>query len=131
MMLKLTKAEEEIMQAIWSLEQATVGDVIGWIKTNSNGKEQPANSTISTMLRIMEDKGFLSHSTVGRVFLYSALIDKAQYATQSLQMLVTDYFEGSSRHLISALVQQEKLSQHEIADLQALLHQATMKKSGK
>lgn len=130
-MLKLTKAEEDIMHAMWALEKATVGEVINWLEANSEGGERFANSTISTMLRIMEEKGFLTHTTIGRVFLYTPQIKKEQYASASLKSLVTDYFEGSPRHLISALVQHEKLSKRDLADLQALLDQAATKKSKK
>jgi BlaI family transcriptional regulator, penicillinase repressor len=118
-MPRFTRVEEEIMQAIWALGTATVGDVIGWIEANS--AEKPANSTISTMLRIMEEKGFLTHITVGRVFLYSALISKEQYAKDSLLTLVSDYFGGSAQSLVSTLVQDETISKTEMDALLAQL----------
>ncbi len=127
-MFKFTKAEEEIMHAIWSLKAATVGDVLQWLESHGKTGEKPANSTISTMLRIMEEKGYLTHTTVGRVFLYSARITKKQYARQSLAALITDYFQGSPSELISTLVEQEKLSPSDLTDLQKLLDNADKKK---
>ena len=120
-MAKFTKAEEEIMHAIWALGKATVGDVVNHIMASSADK--PANSTISTMLRIMEEKGYLTHEVVGRIFLYAPAITKADYAKTSLSTLVSDYFGGSAQNLVSALVKTESLKESELNALALLLDQ--------
>lgn len=121
-MQKLTKAEEEIMQALWDLSTGTVGAVRSWLETHVKG-EKPAHSTTSTLLRIMSEKGFVGHKAFGRTFEYYPLISKEAYSRQSLGQMVDDYFSGSAAQLVSFLVRDEKLSDAEVDALKKLLDQ--------
>lgn len=103
----LTKAEEEIMQVIWHIGPSTVGQVRDEMEKNS--AEKPAHSTISTMLRILVEKGFLTYKAYGRTFEYSPVLSKEDYSRQSLQKLVSDYFGGSMNRLVSFLVEEKEL----------------------
>jgi predicted transcriptional regulator len=115
-MNKLTKAEEELMQLIWELGECTVGDVRTRIAADQGG-QKPPHSTISTMLRILSDKGFLSHRSYGRTFVYTANLSKADYSRQSLRALLGDYFGGSARRMVSFLVAKNDLSLEELSEL--------------
>lgn len=115
-MKKLTKAEEEIMQIIWQIAPCTVGDIRDYIE-GELGQKKPPHSTISTMVRILDEKGFLTHKTYGRTFVYSPAVSKEQYSKQSIQKLVQDYFGGSMNRLVSFLVQEENLTLDELSDL--------------
>ena len=115
-MKKLTRAEEEIMQAIWALGEGTVGDIRTYLEEQLQ-LPKPAQSTVSTIARILLEKGFLEHRTYGRTFVYSPKVSKEEYSRQSLQKLVSDYFGGSTNSLVSFLVKEEDLSLEELNDL--------------
>jgi predicted transcriptional regulator len=120
-MQRLTKSEEEIMQALWYLGTGTVGDVRVWLEQHIR-EEKPAHSTVSTMLRILCDKGFLDYKVHGKTFEYKPLVSKEAYSRQSLGQMVNHYFEGSAANLVSFLVRNEQLSEEEIENLKKLLN---------
>ena len=99
-MKRLTKAEEDIMHIIWRLERCTVSDIRDDIQQET-GKEKPPHSTISTIVRILEDKGFLDHKAYGRTYEYFPVISKKDYSRKTLKKFVSDYFEGSMNELVS------------------------------
>lgn len=112
-MEKLTKAEEEVMQIIWRLERCTVRD----IREDIGGEKLPPHSTISTFVRILEEKGFVNHKAYGRTYEYFPIIEKEAYSKRSLHKLVDEYFEGSMNSLVSFLVKENDLSIKELGDL--------------
>ena len=112
-MKKLTKAEEEIMQIIWRLGRCTVRN----IREDIGGDPLPPHSSISTIVRILEDKGFLGHKAYGRTYEYFSLISKEDYSKKSLRKLVNDYFEGSMKRLVSFMVEEDALSVKELSQL--------------
>lgn len=120
-MQKLTKSEEEIMQALWTLGSGTVGEVRNWLETHVKD-EKPAHSTVSTMLRILCEKGFLTYKVHGKTFEYLPSVTKETYGRQSLDQMVNHYFSGSAANLVSFLVKDEQLSAQEIEDLKKLLN---------
>jgi predicted transcriptional regulator len=115
-MKRLTKAEEEIMQMIWQLERCTVSDLRSDIQKETGG-EKPPHSTISTIVRILEEKGFVDHKAYGRTYEYFPLVSKEDYSRKSLKKLVSDYFEGSMNNLVSFLVKEENIDKEEITRL--------------
>lgn len=119
-MNKLTRVEEEIMQHIWRLERCTVRDVIDALAQ----EPKPPHSTISSVMRILEKKGFLDHKAYGRTYEYFPIIDKESYSKASLKDLVKDYFGGSAKRLVSFLVQKDDLSLDELSDMVQRLDQA-------
>ncbi len=114
-MKKLTRAEEEIMHIVWELGSCTVGDIRSRIEEKEGKK--PPHSTISTVLRILSDKGFLTYEAFGRTHVYQPAVTKEEYSAQSLDQLVSDYFGGSADRLVSFLVKREDLSLDELNDL--------------
>ncbi|MEQ8705570.1 MAG: BlaI/MecI/CopY family transcriptional regulator [Phaeodactylibacter sp.] len=122
-MKKLTKAEEEIMQIIWEIAPCTVSDIRTYM-VEELGLKKPPHSTVSTMVRILDDKkGFLKHKAYGRTFVYEPAVTKEAYSRQSVQTLVQDYFGGSMNRLVSFLVQEEDLSLRELNDLMEKLEE--------
>ena len=115
-MKRLTKAEEEIMQIIWRLERCTVSDIREVVQEASGGTKPP-HSTISTIVRILEDKGFLDHKAYGRTYEYFPIISKEDYSHRTLNKFVSDYFDGSMNRLVSFLVKEEKIDLDALNDL--------------
>ncbi len=115
-MKRLTKAEEDIMQIIWQLNRCTVSDVRDFI-AKENGEKKPPHSTISTIVRILEEKGFLDHKAYGRTYEYFPVVSKADYSRRTLKKFVSDYFEGSMNELVSFLVKEEKIDMEELSKL--------------
>ena len=115
-MQKLTKAEEEIMQIIWTLGPCTVSDIRTYIAEELK-QEKPPHSSISTIVRILEKKQFLNHKAYGRTYEYHPLITKEAYSDFSLNKLVSDYFEGSPNRLVSFLIKKKDLNLKDLNDL--------------
>ena len=119
-MTTLTKVEEEIMQIIWQLERCTVRDVIDQLNQNP----KPPHSTISSVVRILEKKGFLGHKAYGRTYEYFPIIPKDEYSKASLGALVKNYFGGSAKRLVSFLVNKEDISLKDLSDMMGKLEDA-------
>lgn len=111
-MKQLTKAEEEVMQQLWNLEKCNVAAIIDELPT-----PKPAYNTVSTIVRILEDKGFVGHEKVGRGYLYYPLIKKSDYSNQSINKLVDGYFQGSFRSMVSFFMKKNDVSLSELESI--------------
>ena len=109
---RLTKAEEDIMQYIWQLGRCTVSNMI-----DEMDPPKPPHSSISSIVRILERKGFVDHKAYGRTYEYFPLIAKEDYSKRSVLSLLKNYFEGSTPQLVSFLVEHEETSIEELQDL--------------
>ena len=114
-MERLTKAEEGIMQIIWKLERCIVSDILK--KIEESGEPKPPHSTISSIVRILEGKGFLDHKAYGRTYEYFPIITKEAYSKRSLKKLVSDYFGGSMDNLVSFMVKEKDLDVEALSKL--------------
>ena len=108
----LTRAEEENMQYIWQLGRCTVSNIIDEIKD-----PKPPHSSISSIVRILERKGFVDHKSYGRTYEYFPLITKEDYSKGSVLSLIREYFDGSTQQLVSFLVAKEETSIEELQEL--------------
>ncbi len=108
----LTKAEEEIMQIIWELEPCLVKDILSRL-----ADPEIPHSTVSSVVRILEKKGFVGHKAYGKTHEYFSTVSRDAYAGHGVQSLVEKYFSGSPQLLVSFLVQKENLSLKELAEL--------------
>ena len=95
-MKTLTKAEEQVMQILWKIEKGFVNDVIEYIP-----EPKPAYNTVSTIIRILETKEFVSHKAYGKTHEYFPLITKEEYSSKTLNRLVDNYFDNSYENLVS------------------------------
>ena len=99
------------MQYIWKLKNCTVSEIIAEMK------DDPPHSTISSIVRILEKKGFVGHKAYGRTYAYFPTVEKASYGENSLNDLVQKYFKGSASQLVSFLVKEEKIDKEAINKL--------------
>lgn len=109
---QLTKAEEQIMQILWDLKEASVKEIIDELP-----KPKPAYNTVSTIVRILETKEFVDHKSVGRGFVYFPIVEKSSYSNQSLQKLVNGYFGGSFENMVSFFVKKNNVDVAELEDI--------------
>ncbi|MFN0013331.1 MAG: BlaI/MecI/CopY family transcriptional regulator [Saprospiraceae bacterium] len=112
-MQKLTKGEEDIMRLIWELGRGTVSDLLDRME-----EPRPPHSTVSSVVRILEKKGYVDHKAYGKTHEYFPVVVKEDYGRRSLTDLLRNYFDGSVSRLVSHLVEDEKLS---AADMQEIL----------
>lgn len=117
-MKQLTKAEEQVMQALWSLEQAYLKDILEALP-----EPVPHSNTVATVLKVLMEKEFVTTEQHGRNNLYKPLISKAIYSKQTVTNLVNSYFDGEPANVVSFLVNQKKLK---LSDLELLIK--TLKK---
>lgn len=115
-MQKLTKAEEEIMQIIWTLGPCLVAHIREYIKEELD-QPMPPHSTVSTLVRSLESKGFVDHKAYGRTYEYFPTVKKEEYSKLRLDNLVSKYFDGSMKRLVSFIVQEKDLSLKELTEL--------------
>lgn len=111
-MKKLTKAEEQIMQRIWDKGETTVSQLIADMP-----EPKPPHSSISSIVRLLEKKGYVDHKAYGRTHLYFPIIPKADYSKKSLSSLVSDYFQGSFEQLVSFMVKEEEIDTEDLKQL--------------
>ena len=109
---QLTKAEEQIMHVLWDLQEASVKDVIAKLPA-----PKPAYNTVSTIIRILENKEFVGHKPIGRGFLYHPRIEKETYSNQSLHKLMNGYFDGSFKSMVSFFVKENKMDVTELENI--------------
>ncbi len=112
-MKQLTKAEEEVMQLLWKLEESNVASIIDQMP-----EPKPAYNTISTIIRILENKEFVSHRKKGKGYIYFPIVKKDDYSSQSISKLMNNYFNGSFRNMVSFFVKRNDM---EIKDLEKIL----------
>jgi BlaI family transcriptional regulator, penicillinase repressor len=115
MIKSLTKAEEQVMQLLWKLQQGFLKDIL-----ENSPEPRPHSNTIATILKILIEKGFVEYEVLGRNNLYKPKISKTEYGKKSINQLVKGYFEGSPAKLVSQFVNDNKLS---LEELEALLEQ--------
>ena len=113
---ELTRAEEQIMQVLWKLRKAFVNDVIEELPG-----PKPAYNTVSTIVRILEKKGFISHNTYGKSHEYYALVTKKEYGEHFLQHFTKNYFNNSFPALVSCFAQDKNVSISELEEVKQLI----------
>ncbi|TKC00299.1 BlaI/MecI/CopY family transcriptional regulator [Pedobacter cryophilus] len=118
-MEELTKAEERIMQIFWKLQKAFVKDVIEEI----DEEPKPPYNTISSIVRILEKKGYLSYKAYGKTYEYFPAIDKDTYGKQSFKKFFANYFDNSASSLLSFMVKEEQLSESDLEEIKKIINQ--------
>lgn len=122
-MKELTKAEEQVMQILWDKNKGFVKDILGEMPD-----PKPAYNTVSTIVRILESKGFVSHDVFGNSHRYYPLIEKDDYRKFTLNQMLQGYFGGSASNLISFFIKEKGL---DINDLDEILNTIESQKGGK
>jgi predicted transcriptional regulator len=112
----LTKAELRIMRALWNVNRATVADLAAVL-----GDPPLAYTTVLTMLRILEQKGFVSHDIEGRAHVYQPRVKERDAAKAALGEVVASFFKGKKTALALSLMSEERPSKEEIARLKEMI----------
>ena len=120
-----SRGELRILQVLWELGEGTVEDVI-----NHYRAAKPNYKTTQTLLRIMEEKGFVRHSPRGRVFVFEPTVSREQVGRQSVRDLLEHNFAGSPTQLVMNLIEGSPVQESELADLERLIHSYREKKNG-
>jgi BlaI family penicillinase repressor len=118
-MKPLTKAEEQIMQELWTLKKAFLREILDAIP-----EPKPHQNTVATIIKILVEKEFIGVTVFGRTHQYYPLVSKAAYSKSTFQNIVSGYFEGSFTDAVSFMVKENDLS---ISDLELLLKQLKKK----
>ena len=115
-MKELTKAEEQVMQILWKIEKGFVNDIL---EKFSNPK--PAYNTVSTIVRILEKKEFVSHKAYGKTHQYFPLVSKKVYTKSFLNGFLSNYFSNSHKQLVSFFSNENNLSVKELEEIKQLM----------
>ena len=112
---ELTRAEDQVMQILWSIGRGVVRDII-----EKMPEPKPAYNTISTIVRILETKGFVDHKAYGKTHEYYPIVSKERYTRFYLNNMIRGYFNGSFQNLVSFFARDNKL---DAADIEKLLNE--------
>lgn len=115
-MEELNSSEESIMRILWDLGEGVVHDVIDKLPA-----PKPPYTTVSSVVRLLEKKGFIDHKAYGKTHVYFPAISKDEYARKSFSNLVKHYFEGSPKNIVSFIVQENALKLDEVDELKQLI----------
>src|SRR5215217_3334907 len=113
----LTKAEEQIMQILWQLKKGFVKEVVDLLP-----EPKPAYNTVSTIIRILEVKGFIAHEAFGKAHQYYPLISKEDYKRHATEKLLDGYFESSVESMFSFFVKEEKLDLSDVDEILKMIN---------
>jgi len=121
---RLTRAEEDVMQVLWGLNKGFVKDIL-----EKMPDPKPAYNTVSTIIRILEKKGFVGHKAYGKSHEYHPNVSREEYSRKFLNSFVKGYFDNSYKQLVSFFARKEKLSLGEIDDIMQILEKEKNKKT--
>ncbi|MCJ7579951.1 MAG: BlaI/MecI/CopY family transcriptional regulator [Candidatus Aminicenantes bacterium] len=125
-MKELTKAEEQIMQVLWRLEKGFVKDVIDRLPD-----PKPAYNTVSTIVRILEKKGFVAHNAYGNTHEYFPTVSKDDYKKRFLKSFIKRYFGNSFQEMVSFFASDRDITLGEMEEIRELLNEEIQKHKGK
>ena len=111
-MQKLTNKEEQIMQILWKLNKAFVKEVMAEIS-----EEQPHYNTLSTIIRNLEEKGFVSHNAFGKTHQYFPIVKMEDYRKRFMNTAIDTYFNSSYKNMVSFFAEEEKISAEELREI--------------
>jgi BlaI family transcriptional regulator, penicillinase repressor len=111
-MKELTKAEEQIMQELWLLEKAFVKEIVDKLP-----EPKPAYNTVSTVIRILEKKGFVDHYAYGKTHQYFPLISKTDYTKSYFRNFLSGYFSNSFQEMVSFFAKEDKMTLSELEEI--------------
>ena len=115
-MQKLTNKEEEIMQILWKLKKAFVKEVMAEIT-----EDQPHYNTLSTIVRNLEEKGFVAHKAFGNTHQYYPIVPIEEYRKKFMNTAIDNYFNSSYKNMVSFFAKEEKISAAELREILAMI----------
>jgi BlaI family penicillinase repressor len=121
---ELTKAEEQVMQILWQLKEGIVKDVL-----EKMPEPKPAYNTVSTVIRVLEGKGFIDHKAYGNSHVYFAIVSEDEYKKFTFDKMMKNYFSNSYQSLVSFLVKEKNMSLQELEEITQLAEKLKNQKS--
>ena len=121
-MRELTRAEEQVMQVLWKIKRGFVKDILEHFD-----EPKPAYNTVSTIVRILQDKGFVDHKAYGRTHEYFPLISKNDYSKSHLSNFVNDYFSNSFEKMVSFFAKEKGISLREMEEIMNIVESEVKK----
>ena len=125
-MEKLTNKEEEIMRVLWDLKKAFVKEVLAELPD-----PKPHYNTISTIIRNLEEKGYIRHEAFGKTHRYQPAVTREEYRKSFMQKTISNYFGNSYKNVVSFLAKEEKISVNELKEIIDLIEKGDGSKPGK
>jgi predicted transcriptional regulator len=122
-MKELTKAEEQVMRILWKLKECIVKDILDMMP-----EPKPAYSTVSTVVRVLQGKGFINHKAYGNSHVYFPAIEEKDYKHFAFDKIMDVFFDNSYQDLVSFLVHEKNIGTTELAKLTQLVHELKNKK---
>jgi BlaI family penicillinase repressor len=111
-MVKLAKREEQIMQAFWELKKAFIREVIPLLP-----EPRPHYNSVATMVKILEEKGFLGHETAGNMHHYFPVISREDYQKFALKDIVSNYFDNSYPRMLAFFAKEQQLTDKQLNEI--------------
>ena len=111
-MQKLAKREEQIMQVFWNLKRAFIKEVLPELPD-----PKPHYNSVSTMIKVLEDKGFLAHDVVGNIFQYFPMVSKEDYQKHAMKDVVSQYFDNSYSNMLAFFAKEQKIDERELNEI--------------
>ena len=115
-MKKLTNKEEEVMQVLWKLKKAFVKDIIEELP-----EPRPHYNTASTIVRLLEERGFVSHKAYGNAHQYYPIVSKRDYTRHFMGDVLANYFDNSLKRMVAFFAEEEELSEEEVEEIIKLI----------
>lgn len=115
---ELTKAEEQIMKVLWDKKKAFVNDLLELLP-----EPKPAYNTVSTIIRILEKKGFVDHKAYGKTYQYFPIISKKAYTKATFRTLLNGYFSNSFQQMVSFFAKEENLTLAEMEEIKRIMEE--------
>jgi predicted transcriptional regulator len=115
-MRDLTRAEEQVMQVLWKIKKGFVKDILEHFDD-----PKPAYNTVSTIVRILQEKGFVTHKAYGRTHEYYPVVTKSEYSKSHLSTFVNDYFSNSFEKMVSFFAKEKSISLHEMEEIMKIM----------
>jgi len=115
-MRDLTRAEEQVMQVLWKIKKGFVKDILEHFDD-----PKPAYNTVSTIVRILQEKGFVTHKAYGRTHEYYPVVTKSEYSKSHLSTFVNDYFSNSFEKMVSFFAKEKSISLNEMEEIMKIM----------
>jgi BlaI family transcriptional regulator, penicillinase repressor len=115
-MKEITKAQEDILKALWQIKEGAVSDVLDVLP-----EPKPAYNTVATVIKVLEKKGYIKHKTFGKTNVYYASISKQDYSQHVIKSTIKGFFNGSLNQMVSSFVKGKEVSITELEELKIML----------
>lgn len=115
-MQKLAKREEQIMQALWSLDRAFIKDIIEELPD-----PEIHYNTVATIIKILQKKNFVKHETLGNAHRYYAVVSKEEYQKQEIGTFISQYFNNSYKNLVAYFAEEDNINEDELQEIIELI----------